>query len=96
MLAFVFQRPAANDGRGITVHVEVSATRRRKMQSLHDLHQSGAKGRLRNHPAPVEAGRRDLRSRTGQWVGLPSVTAPEGSYFKVLGTAFRRDDEVKL
>lgn len=47
-------------------------------------------------PAPVEAGRRDLRSRTGQWVGLPSVTAPEGSYFKVLGTAFRRDDEVKL
>lgn len=64
------------------------------MQSLHDLHQSGAKGRLRNHPAPVEAGRRDIRSRTGQWVGLPSVTAPEGSYFKELGTAFRRDDEV--
>lgn len=28
--------------------------------------------------------------------GLPSVTAPEGSYFKELGTAFRRDDEVNL
>ena len=59
------------------------------MQSLHDLHQSGAKGRLRNHSAPVKAGGRGLRSGTGQWVGLPSVTAPEDGYFKVLGTAFR-------
>ncbi|KAK0742878.1 hypothetical protein B0T18DRAFT_391768 [Schizothecium vesticola] len=67
------------------------------MQSLHDLHQSGAKGRLRNRPAPVRRadGGYGAVQANGS-VGLPSVTAPEGSYFKVLGTAFRPDDEMNL
>ena len=45
------------------------------------------------HLPPGEGETGGLRSRRDQWLGSAAVVAPEDSYFKALGTAFRLDDD---